>query len=44
MKFLKLFNLKSEYDTYKESSEFVTPNVSFIEETGIQYIPKVKSE
>ena len=29
MKHLKLFNSDSEYQTYKESSDFVTPNVSY---------------
>ena len=37
MKYLKLFNLKSEYDSYKESSDFITPNISLIEGTGIYY-------
>lgn len=44
MKYLKLFNLQSEYDSYKESSDFVTPNVSLIEEVGIQYNPITPSQ
>ena len=43
MKHLKLFNLKSEYDSYKESSDFVTPNISFVEEIGVYYNPKINN-
>lgn len=32
-KYLKLFNLESEYTAYKNSSDFVLPNVSYITET-----------
>lgn len=41
MKHINLFNLNSEYELYKNSSEYVTPEVSFIEETNtVFYVPK----
>lgn len=41
MKHINLFNSNSEYELYKNSPQYVTPNVSFIEEIGtISYIPK----
>lgn len=33
MKHLKLFNLESEYTTYKNSSDFIKPNVSYVTES-----------
>lgn len=41
MKHLNLFNSNSEYELHKNSSQYVTPEVSFIEETNtIFYVPK----
>lgn len=41
MKHLNLFNSNSEYELYKNSSQYITPNVSFVEETDtIFYVPK----
>lgn len=38
MKYLKLFNLESEYTIYKNGPDFVKPNVSYVTETkGINY-------
>jgi hypothetical protein len=33
-KYLKKFNTKEEYEAFKASSEYLTPNVSFIETAG----------
>ena len=41
MKHLNLFNSNSEYELHKNSSQYVTPEVSFIEETStVFYVPK----
>lgn len=41
MKHINLFNSNSEYELYKNSLQYVTPEVSFIEEIGtISYVPK----
>jgi hypothetical protein len=38
MKYLKQFANQSDYQTFKESEEYVTPNVSYIvEEMGVYY-------
>lgn len=38
MKYLKLFNLESEYTIYKNGPDFVKPNVSYVTETkGVSY-------
>jgi hypothetical protein len=43
MKHLNLFNSNSEYELHKNSSQYVTPNVSFIEETNtVFYVPKLE--
>lgn len=34
MKHLKLFKTKEEYEAFKASGEYLTPNVSFIETAG----------
>lgn len=40
MKYLKYFQQNSEYQTYKESADFITPNVSYIKETeGVSFEP-----
>ena len=43
MKYLKIFKNESDYYTFKGGGDFITPNVSFIEESnGIKcnpYIP-----
>lgn len=42
MKYLKLFNSENEYNSFKETSDFITPNVSFAkEENKIFYNPKM---
>lgn len=42
MKYLKYFKTSNEHSTYKNSSDFITPNVSYVEETnGVSYEPKV---
>jgi hypothetical protein len=45
MKHLKLFNDATSYEAWKNSEEFVLPNVSFVVETNIvgfePYIPPV---
>lgn len=33
MKYLKVFNTESEYQTFKDGDDYVTPNVSYIKET-----------
>ena len=44
MKYLKIFELLADYEAYKSSSEYVTPNVSYIEsESGLLYDPFVPS-
>ena len=41
MKHLNLFNSNSEYELHKNSSQYVTPEVSLIEETNtVFYVPK----
>ena len=43
MKYLKYFEELSAYEAYKNGSDFITPNVSYIEEIkGVSYIPKVE--
>lgn len=43
MKYLKYFKQVSAYEAYKNGSDFITPNVSYIEEIkGVSYIPKVE--
>jgi hypothetical protein len=40
MKYLKYFEQASAYEAYKTSSDYVTPNVSYIEDTkGVKYNP-----
>lgn len=34
---LKKFNTESEYETFKGSSDFVTPSVSLIGKTDVRY-------
>jgi hypothetical protein len=42
MKYLKYFKTESEYTGYKNGSEFVLPNVSYVEETkGVSYDPAI---
>ena len=41
MKYLKQFNQASEYEVFKESEDYVLPNVSYVVETkGVSYAPK----
>lgn len=41
MKYLKYFEELSAYETYKNGSDYIEPNISYIEENkGIVYIPK----
>lgn len=45
MKYLKQFKQASEYEAFKESEDYVTPNVSYIVEDGnINYEPHVYVE
>ena len=37
MKYLKLFNDAASYEAWKNSEEYVLPNVIFSEETGVVY-------
>ena len=37
MKNLKLFNLESDYVTYRDSSEYLKPNVSLSDDNGNVY-------
>lgn len=39
MKFLKKFNTETEYNTFKSSSDYITPNVSLIGLDGVMYNP-----
>lgn len=42
MKYLKSFNKESDYQSFTESDDFVTPNVSFAkEENKVFYNPKM---
>jgi hypothetical protein len=42
MKHLKLFNDTASYEAYKNSEDYVLPNVSYVEETkGVSYEPYV---
>lgn len=41
MKYLKQFKQASEYEVFKESEDYVLPNVSYVVETkGVNYAPK----
>lgn len=41
MKHINLFNSKSEYELYKNSLEYITPELSLIEgENEVQYKPE----
>lgn len=43
MKYLKLFQNENEYLSYKDSSNYITPNVSMIfENRNIRYQKKIK--
>ena len=43
MKYIKEFNLSSEYDNWVNSDDFVTPNVAYVIETrGVQYNPSIE--
>ena len=45
MKYLKYFEEASEYEAYKNGSDYVTPNVSYVVETkGINYEPYVEPQ
>lgn len=45
MKYLKKFNTTSEYDQFKSGSEFVLPNVSFVENSDVvMYNPYAKAK
>lgn len=45
MKYLKLFQQSNEYQTFKESSEFITPNVSYIvSDNTVNYSKNEESE
>ena len=42
MKYLKYFEQASAYEAYKNGSDFITPNVSYVEETkGVSFEPYV---
>ena len=42
MKYLKYFETEAAYEAYKNGSEFVLPNVSFVvENTGVAFNPYV---
>ena len=44
MKYLKQFNQASEYEAFKESEEYITPNVSYVVNGGeVKFNPEVKS-
>lgn len=44
MKYLKQFKQTSEYEVFKESEDYVLPNVSYIEEGNkVEYNPFVES-
>ena len=43
MKYLKKFNQASEYEVFKESEDFITPNVSYIVDgSEVKFGPAVK--
>ena len=43
MKYLKYFETEAGYASYKNGSDYVTPNVSYVEETkGVNYNPHVE--
>jgi hypothetical protein len=43
MKYLKYFEQASAYEAYKNGSDFITPNVSYVKETkDISYEPKIE--
>ena len=41
MKYLKLFNTETDYQSYKNGSGFITPNVSYINNASVYYNPRV---
>ena len=42
MKYLKYFEQASAYEAYKNGSDYVLPNVSYVEETkGVSYQPYI---
>ena len=43
MKHLKLFQVESEYNSYKNGSDYVLPNVSYVEETKSVWYDALKS-
>lgn len=44
MKYLKLFQVESEYNSYKNGSDYILPNVSYIKETeGVSFEPYIPS-
>lgn len=44
MKYLKLFKQVSEYETFKESEEYITPNVSYVVDSNeVMFAPAVKT-
>lgn len=44
MKYLKYFTNESDYQTFKDSEEYITPNVSYVEEiNGVKFNPNVTS-
>lgn len=42
MKYFKKFNTKEKYDNYLLSSEFVTPNVSLVEDKMYYHVEDMK--
>lgn len=43
MKYLKRFNNTSEYEAFKGGEDFITPNISYVEETeGLVFKPETK--
>jgi hypothetical protein len=43
MKYLKYFKTESEYNSFKGGSDFVLPNVSYIEGSNLYYNPLIES-
>ena len=43
MKYLKYFKTDADYQNYFNSDDFVTPNVSYVEDTNIVYYKPIKS-
>lgn len=41
MKYLKLFETQAQYESWKNGSDYVLPNVVFNEETGVIYNPYI---